>query len=137
MLVRRVNAQSQPWTANTGALFLGFENLVLGAGGGQAGSGPIPQSAVSWLCRGFGNTAIRHAGRLPLVKRRCRWLGINLQRLGVGSAVRRSIEDVAVAPLDLFEEGQEVLMTVPGLSYRGHCPVAMSRAAKRVVVPCR
>ncbi|MGO1053052.1 NYN domain-containing protein [Crossiella sp. CA198] len=45
------------------AVFLDFENLVLGAGVGAGGPGPepIPDTALRWLCRGFGNASIRRA----------------------------------------------------------------------------
>jgi hypothetical protein len=47
------------------------------------------------------------------------------------------VEDVAVGPFDLFEEGQELLVAWRGFSAAVTCPVAMSRAANRVEVPCR
>ncbi|MBF6271624.1 NYN domain-containing protein [Nocardia farcinica] len=43
------------------AVFLDFENLVLGAGGNGAGVKAIPSSALRWLCRGFGNASVRRA----------------------------------------------------------------------------
>ncbi|MDQ3151421.1 MAG: NYN domain-containing protein [Actinomycetota bacterium] len=44
------------------AVFLDFENLVLGAGQGLPGHDePIPAKALAWLCRGFGNASIRRA----------------------------------------------------------------------------
>lgn len=43
------------------AVFLDFENLVLGVGAGVAHGEPIPDAALRWLCRGFGNASIRRA----------------------------------------------------------------------------
>ncbi|WP_218007632.1 NYN domain-containing protein [Nocardia vinacea] len=44
------------------AVFLDFENLVLGVGGANTVAGnTIPSSAVRWLCRGFGNASVRRA----------------------------------------------------------------------------
>ncbi|MFF0492510.1 NYN domain-containing protein [Nocardia sp. NPDC004068] len=43
------------------AVFLDFENLVLGVGGSGTGAPPIPSSALRWLCRGFGNASVRRA----------------------------------------------------------------------------
>lgn len=43
------------------AVFLDFENLVLGAGGNALGTNAIPSSALRWLCRGFGNASVRRA----------------------------------------------------------------------------
>lgn len=45
------------------ALFVDFENLVLGAGRGLPGhaADPVPTAALTWLCRGYGNASIRRA----------------------------------------------------------------------------
>nr|WP_305779107.1 NYN domain-containing protein [Nocardia nova] len=43
------------------AVFLDFENLVLGAGSGAVNANSIPPSALRWLCRGFGNASVRRA----------------------------------------------------------------------------
>ncbi|MBF4996672.1 NYN domain-containing protein [Nocardia sp. BSTN01] len=50
-------------TGDTGAVavFLDFENLVLGAGTSSVNTNPIPASALQWLCRGFGNASVRRA----------------------------------------------------------------------------
>lgn len=47
------------------AVFLDFENLVLGAGGLIGHSDPIPTEALTWLCRRFGNASIRRAWTRP------------------------------------------------------------------------
>jgi len=43
------------------AVFLDFENLVLGASSSTAGHEAIPEKALTQLCRGFGNASIRRA----------------------------------------------------------------------------
>ncbi|GLZ38500.1 NYN domain-containing protein [Actinokineospora sp. NBRC 105648] len=44
------------------AVFLDFENLVLGAANEFDGHGEsVPAKALGWLCRGFGNASIRRA----------------------------------------------------------------------------
>ncbi|MFN2496456.1 MAG: NYN domain-containing protein [Pseudonocardiaceae bacterium] len=44
------------------ALFLDFENLVLGAAGSlPSGVEPVPAKALTWLCRAYGNASIRRA----------------------------------------------------------------------------
>ncbi len=43
------------------AVFLDFENLALGVGGGAPGTQAIPAAALRWLCRGFGNASVRRA----------------------------------------------------------------------------
>jgi uncharacterized LabA/DUF88 family protein len=43
------------------AVFLDFENLVLGAGSTTTGHDAIPEKALTQLCRGFGNASIRRA----------------------------------------------------------------------------
>lgn len=43
------------------AVFLDFENLVLGAGANSTGTSAIPSSGLRWLCRGFGNASVRRA----------------------------------------------------------------------------
>ncbi|HWR45998.1 MAG TPA: NYN domain-containing protein [Pseudonocardiaceae bacterium] len=56
-------AREDPWPrAEQVALFLDFENLVLGATGSLPGRAePVPAKALTWLCRAYGNASIRRA----------------------------------------------------------------------------
>ena len=47
------------------------------------------------------------------------------------------VDYVAVGAFDLLEEGEELLVAVPGLSAAVTLPVAISSAANSVVVPWR
>ncbi|WP_220139908.1 NYN domain-containing protein [Nocardia huaxiensis] len=53
--------ESRPASSDAVAVFLDFENLVLGVGGGSPGAQAIPVAAMRWLCRGFGNASVRRA----------------------------------------------------------------------------
>ncbi|WP_181063502.1 NYN domain-containing protein [Nocardia nova] len=70
------------------AVFLDFENLVLGAGGNGQGDKAIPSSALRWLCRGFGNASVRRAyadwrdARFGQYERALAENGIDLVQLG-------------------------------------------------------
>ncbi|WP_174186470.1 NYN domain-containing protein [Nocardia barduliensis] len=57
----RRDARSSELANEAVAVFLDFENLVLGAGGNAQGGKAIPSSALRWLCRGFGNASVRRA----------------------------------------------------------------------------
>lgn len=55
--------QDDSWPrAEQVALFLDFENLVLGAASSLPGCAePVPAEALTWLCRAYGNASIRRA----------------------------------------------------------------------------
>jgi uncharacterized LabA/DUF88 family protein len=73
------------------ALYIDFENLVLGAGCSQPGwAEPVPEPALTWLCRVYGSTTIRRAyadwadSRFGRYQSALERNGVDLVQIGLG-----------------------------------------------------
>ena len=85
------------------ALYVDFENLVLGAGGSLPGrADPVPESALTWLCCAYGTTSIRRAyadwadPRLRRYQQALERNGVGLQQIGRGPQ-RKNAADIHMA----------------------------------------
>ncbi|MDQ3787063.1 MAG: NYN domain-containing protein [Actinomycetota bacterium] len=85
------------------ALYVDFENVVLGAGSSLPGrTEPVPESALTWLCRAYGTTSIRRAyadwadPRFRCYQQALERNGVGLQQIGRGPQ-RKNATDIQMA----------------------------------------
>ncbi|XVS66009.1 NYN domain-containing protein [Actinosynnema sp. CA-299493] len=101
------------------AVFLDFENLVLGAANELEGaSEAVPTDALAWLCRGFGNASIRRAyadwanPRFGTYQNALAMNGVDLVQIGRwgGAGQHKNAADIRLAV-----DAMETLITHPGV----------------------
>lgn len=98
------------------ALYLDFENLVLGAGCSLPGRlEPVPEPALTWLCRAYGATTIRRAyadwadARFGRYQGALERNGVDLVQIGRGSQ-RKNAADIRMTV-----DAMETLIAHPGV----------------------
>lgn len=110
-------ARADPWPrAEQVALFLDFENLVLGAAASLPSHvEPVSAKALTWLCRAYGNASIRRAyadwadTRFGRYQEALERNGVDLLQLGRGPA-RKNAADIRMAV-----DAMETLITHPAV----------------------
>lgn len=98
------------------ALFLDFENLVLGAASSLPGRvEPVPAEALTWLCRAYGNASIRRAyadwadARFGRYQHALERNGVDQLQIGRGPS-RKNAADIRMAV-----DAMETLITHPAI----------------------
>lgn len=110
-------ARDDPWRrAEQVALFLDFENLVLGAASSLPGrTEPVPAEALTWLCRAYGNASVRRAyadwadARFGRYQQALERNGVDQIQIGRGPS-RKNAADIRMAV-----DAMETLITHPAI----------------------